>query len=88
MRDLRNVCVGLLLGVCVTAALGRAPAPRPAPAPMPLYQFTAEVAPTGDCHLVILDHRTQKLYRRSIDFEAFKWDGMAVEELLGDRKAE
>jgi hypothetical protein len=101
MRDLRTLIIGLLLGACVTLSLGNAPgapapaprepapaapAPAPRPAPAAAYQFTAARGVNGAYDLVILDHRTGRLYHRTIDDARFAWRGVSVEELLGDRR--
>jgi hypothetical protein len=67
----RNVGLGLAVGVVATLALGQARAPdrrqaAPAPAaPVARYQITATKDANGNDYLFILDHETQQVHRRS-----------------------
>ena len=67
-RDVRNVVVGLLTGVVITVAVGQVAAPdrrQAPPPPVQRYQITAMRDNNGNEYLYILDHQTQKLYRKS-----------------------
>ena len=56
-----SLVIGLVLGVCVTMAMGQAPAPRAGDAAAPRYQISSS-HDQGVIHLSILDHQTQKVY--------------------------
>jgi len=75
LTGLRNVALGLLLGVCLTLAVGQAAAP-PAPA---RYQITAFRGTDGNLEFIVLDHRTNKIYH---EVEGPVADGTTVESLL------
>ena len=80
-RDVRNVVVGLLTGAVVTLAMGQAAAPdrrQDRPQAVPRYQITAVRENTTD-FLFILDHQTQKVYRRNVSNMG---DAPTVEQLI------
>jgi hypothetical protein len=72
-RDVRGVVAGLLTGVIVTVAAGQVAAPagrQPPVQPVPRYQISAvsiQRNGVGGEEIFILDHQTQKLYRKSAD---------------------
>ena len=82
-RDVRNVVVGLLTGVVVTVAAGQAGAPdgrQPAVPPVQRYQITGMRDNNGNEYLYILDHQTQKLYRKST--HGIEGNAPTVEQLI------
>ena len=87
--DVRGVAVGLLTGVVVTmaagqaAAPGRQPQPQPQPQPGPRYQISVmsiERNGVGSDEIFILDHQTQRVYRRRAPMEG---SDPTVEGLIG-----
>jgi hypothetical protein len=85
LTNSRNLITGLLLGVVATLALGQAAAPRPAPnaaAAAPRYQIAVTRDRDNNEYLLILDHQTQKVYRR---FTGNMNDAAAVEQLIANR---
>ena len=66
----RHVLIGLGTGAAVTLAMGQAAAPdrrQPPPQAQPAqrYQISATRDNLGNDYLFILDHQTQRVYRRS-----------------------
>ena len=80
MRDLRLVIIGLLLGVCVTLAIGQAPAGR-GPAG-PRYHVVSASMKDGAAEFWIHDQQTDKVYHRLTGTSIPEPGGTRVEDIL------
>ena len=80
MRDLRNLTIGLLLGICLT--LATAPAAVPNNPNGTRYQITPSVAEVGNYQFFIHDLQTNKIYYRTIGSSQLAPNGTLVEDIL------
>lgn len=80
-RGTRQVVAGVVTGALVTLAMGRAAAPdrRQSP-PVQRYQITGMRDDVGNDYLYILDHQTQKVYRRPT--HGIQGNSPTVEQLI------
>ena len=81
-RDIRNIVIGLFIGVVVTLAMGQAAAPdrrQNAAQLAPRYQIAITRDKLENEYLYILDHQTQKVYKR---FVGNMTDSRLVEDMI------
>jgi len=83
MRDLRNVGIGLVLGICVMLAVGQAAAPNNPNGTR--YQITPSKAEAGNYEFFIHDLQTNKVYHRTIGSAQLAPEGTLVEDILKQR---
>lgn len=83
MSGLRQLGIGLVLGVCLMLAMGQAAAPG-ANAAAPRYQLVASEE-NQSYRFFILDHQTNKVYARRVGNHQVPDGGMTIEELLRQR---
>jgi hypothetical protein len=84
MRELRNLGIGLVLGLLVSIAIGQAAAPKNAPDPR--YQIAMlKDTVAGNVEFFILDHQTNKVYYRLLGLHQLRPDGTPVEKIIEAR---
>jgi hypothetical protein len=79
MRDLRNITIGLLLGICVTLAAAPAAPNNPNGT---RYQVTPSHDEAGNYAFFIHDLQTNKIYHRTIGSSQLAPNGTLVEDIL------
>jgi hypothetical protein len=82
MRDLRNVGIGVMLGICVMLAVGLAAPNNPNGT---RFHVTPTKAEGGNYEFFIHDLQTNKVYHRTIGSGQLASEGTLVEDILKQR---
>jgi len=81
MRDLRNLGIGLVLGICVMLAVGQAATNNPNGTRFQITPLRGE----ANYEFLIHDLQTNKIYHRTVGLGNLPAEGTLVEDILKQR---